>query len=242
MKNVKLTLEYDGTDFVGWQIQPNGRSVQEVVEKALGTLLQEDIRTNAAGRTDAGVHARGQVVNFKTSKEYSLGEIQKGLNALLPEDVAVLRAEEVPDDFHARYSARERSYSYHIVRQPSALMRKFTWYVGYKLDSNLLVECSRRILGEHDFQSFSKNGSATQHYRCIVRRADWEITDASIIFRVSANRFLYGMVRAMVGTMIEVARGYRTLEEFEDILRAKDRSKAGMSAPAQGLFLEEVVY
>ncbi|HXG38279.1 MAG TPA: tRNA pseudouridine(38-40) synthase TruA [Bacteroidota bacterium] len=242
MRNIKLTLEYDGTDFVGWQVQPNGRSVQEELEKALRQILQEECKTNAAGRTDSGVHARGQVANFVTSSAVALQPLVKSLNGVLPEDVVVLNAEEVDEQFHARYSAKSRRYRYVISRTPTALLRKYSWPLGYQLDVALMQRCADTIRGEHDFQSFCKAEAEVNHYRCIVHSAEWRETGSMLEFNITANRFLHGMVRALVGTMVDVGRGYTSFEEFNRILEARKRNVAGMAAPSKGLFLEEVMY
>jgi tRNA pseudouridine38-40 synthase len=243
MENIKLLIEYDGSDFVGWQIQPNGRSVQGELEKALSEILQESISTVAAGRTDAGVHARGQVASFKTSKSVVPELVQRGLNGLLPPQIVILSAERVPDSFHARYSAKSRSYSYHLGLKPTALQRDRCWYVGgYKISDELLQRCADLLPGEHDFASFCKVDTSVDHFRCTVEYAQWRRESAELVFAIRANRFLYGMVRAIVGTTVEVARGHRDFEQFPEILAAKDRTKAGSSAPAKGLFLEEIVY
>jgi len=243
MQNIKLLIEYDGSDFVGWQTQPNGPSIQGELEKALGEILQEPISTIAAGRTDAGVHARGQVASFKTSKSVTPDLIQRGLNVLLPPQIVVLAAEQVPDSFHARYSAKARIYRYHLALRPSALQRNQCWYVGgYTIREDLLQQCAELLLNEHDFSSFCKVDASANHFRCTVDRASWQRIGTELIFDIRANRFLYGMVRALVGTMVEVARGHRRFTEFQEILEAKDRTRAGVSAPARGLFLEEVVY
>lgn len=243
MQNIKLLIEYDGTDFVGWQIQPNGPSIQGELEKALGDILQEPISTVAAGRTDAGVHARGQVASFKTSKSVVPDLIQRGLNGLLPPQIVVLSAEQVPDSFHARHSAKARVYRYHLGLQQTALQRNQCWYVGgYSIREDLLQQCAELLLKEDDFSSFCKVNTGDDHFRCTVDRASWQRIDTELVFDIRARRFLYGMVRALVGTMVEVARGHRQFTEFQEILEAKDRARAGASAPAKGLFLEEVVY
>ncbi|MCX6142788.1 MAG: tRNA pseudouridine(38-40) synthase TruA [Ignavibacteriales bacterium] len=243
MQNTKLIIEYDGSDFVGWQIQPNGPSIQGELEKALGQILQEPISTIAAGRTDAGVHARGQVASFKTSKSVAPDLIQRGVNGLLPPQIVVLSAEQVSDSFHARNSAKARIYRYHLGLRLTALQRNQCWYVGgYKIQEDLLQQCAGLLLKEHDFSSFCKVNTSADHLRCTVDRASWQRIDTQLVFDIRANRFLYGMVRALVGTMVEVARGHRQFTEFQEILEAKDRARAGASAPAKGLFLEEVVY
>jgi tRNA pseudouridine38-40 synthase len=243
MHNIKLLIEYDGTDFVGWQIQPNGRSVQGELERALREILQEDVTTFAAGRTDAGVHARGQVGSFKTSKNTPPDQLRRGLNGVLSPEIAVLEATEVPDSFHARYSASGRRYSYHLGLIPTALRRNQCWYVGgYRINEESLHGCSEQLLGEHDFSSFCKVDCNSEHFRCVVRLARWARIGGELVFEIAANRFLYGMVRAIVGTSVDVARGHRSFEQFHEIMEAKDRAQAGASAPAKGLFLEEVTY
>ncbi len=189
------------------------------------------------------MHARGQVVSFKTSRQVVPELIQRGANALLPPQIVVLSAESAPETFHARYSAKARVYRYHLGLRPTALRRNQCWYVGgYNIREGLLKECGAHVLGEHDFSSFCKAGTAPEHFRCTVDRASWQKIDTELIFDIRANRFLYGMVRAMVGTMVEVARGYRHITDFQEILDAKDRTRAGVSAPARGLFLEEIIY
>jgi len=243
MHKIKLVLEYDGTNFVGWQIQPNGPSVQAELEKALRQILQHEVTTIAAGRTDAGVHARGQVVNFTTDREIDPRAIAKGLNATLPDQIVVLSAEDVDAAFHARYSATARVYRYYLSLRPTAIQRDFCWYVGgYVLDLKLMRNCAESIVGDHDFASFCKADSGVENFRCKVERTIWNQQGSQLVFEICANRFLYGMVRALVGTMVEVGRGHRPAEEFKRILDARDRRAAGMSAPAKGLFLEEIIY
>lgn len=243
MQNIKLILEYDGTGYVGWQLQPNGSSLQEELERALRQILQEEVGTVAAGRTDAGVHARGQVVSFTTAKNPELTALVKSLNGLLPPQMVVLSGEFADPSFHARYSATARIYRYYLALRATAIERDFSWYVGgFNIDSELLSRCSEQLLGEHDFGAFCKSNSDVEHHRCIVEVARWDREGSQLVFTIRANRFLYGMVRALVGTMVEVGRGHRTLEEFSTILDSRDRKMAGMAAPAKGLFLEEIVY
>jgi tRNA pseudouridine38-40 synthase len=243
MPNIRLTLEYDGTNYVGWQIQPNGPSIQGELEKAIAQISQEQISTVAAGRTDAGVHARGQVVSVRIQKSIDLQAFVRSLNGVLPLAIAVLNAELVSEDFHARYSARARVYQYFLTLRPTAIARDFTWYVGgYNPDFELLQRCALMILGEHDFEAFCKSNTDVELFRCVVEEARWTRNDETLVFRIRANRFLYGMVRTLVGTMIDVARGYRTLDDMQRILLSRDRTLAGMAAPAKGLFLEEIIY
>jgi len=242
MRNIKLLIEYDGTDFVGWQIQAYGRTVQGEIEKALGQILQEKVNVIGAGRTDSGVHARGQVANFRTESVVSLDAIKCGLDGLLPEDIVVHSVEEVDLDFHARYSARERIYRYYISKLPTALSRRFCWFVKYKLSIELMRQCADTIIGTHDFESFCIAKSEVKNHICTVKFVRWIESDAMLIFEIGANRFLHGMVRALVGTMVDVGRGYITLNDFITILETKDRKAAGMAAPPRGLFLEQIIY
>lgn len=243
MRNIKLIIEYDGTNYVGWQVQPNGTSVQQTLEEGLRRLLQQDIQLTGAGRTDSGVHARGQVANCKIESGISPDSLRRGLNGLIPNDIVVLSAEEVPDSFHARNSARERFYRYQLAMVETALQRTFSWYVGgYALDLPLMTACAAQIVGEHDFTSFSKLDAGRDNFLCTVQCAEWRREASNLTFEISANRFLRGMVRTLVGTMVEIGRGHRPFQEFEKIIKAKDRRLAGMAAPAKGLFLEKVVY
>jgi tRNA pseudouridine38-40 synthase len=242
MRTIKLTLEYDGTDFVGWQHQENGRSIQATVESGLAQILQTKIRIVGAGRTDSGVHARGQIASFKTESSLHCGALARSLNGVLPDDVAVLDVEEAPEDFNARYSAKARHYQYVISTVPTALGRRFAWSMDYKLDLALMKGVAERITGEHDFTSFCKAESEVAHHRCRVADAHWTKKNSTILFDITADRFLHGMVRALVGTMVEIGRGYRQIDQFGEILNGKDRSLAGMAAPPRGLFLTDVTY
>lgn len=242
MRNIKLIIEYDGTDFVGWQRQSNGRSVQEEVETALQRISQEKIQIIGAGRTDSGVHALGQAANFFISSLISENEIHRGLNGVLPEDIVIHSVESVEEQFSARHSAKEREYQYYISQKLSAVDRKYCWQLGYILDMNKMNETADSILGIHDFQAFSKTDTEVEHFRSQIFESVWYIKDEKLIYRIRANRFLYGMVRALVGTMVNVGRGFTKVNEFQEILNSKNRSKAGQAAPAKGLFFERVVY
>ena len=242
-RTVKLTLEYDGTDFVGWQFQENGRSVQEVVENGLSQILQERIRIVGAGRTDSGVHAKGQVASFQTESSLNCVLMTRGLNGVLPSDVAVLAAEDAPDGFNARYAARSRHYEYVITTRRTAIGRKFSWLVGYRLNYETMVNCLEDIRGSHDFESFCRSESEVRHFRCSITSVSWLRPDeTTLVFDITADRFLHGMVRALVGTFVEIGRGYRPAGDLKRILGAKDRREAGMAAPPHGLFLTDVQY
>jgi len=243
MPNIRLSIEYDGTDFVGWQRQTNGRSVQEEIERALRRITQGDVTLTGAGRTDAGVHARGQVANFKTAAALTPNEYFRALNGMLPGDIAVTHAAEVPDEFSARYSARGRRYRYRIVQRPSALLRRYAWHLSYDFDRAAMQAAADIVRATADFQAFCRVGAEVDHYRCVVEEAGWTTDDdGCLVFEVAANRFLHGMVRALVGTIVNVGRGFTTLDEFSRIIDSRDRRRAGQAAPPQGLCLERVIY
>lgn len=241
-RNIKLTVEYDGTDFCGYQIQPNDRTVQAELERSLSMLTNAEVRLMAAGRTDSGVHALGQVVNFKTDSSLPLDVFIRGGNTRLPRDVRIIAAEEVDDDFHARYSARRRTYRYVITKKEKAVNRHYAWYYWNKLDVPKMNACCADILGSHDFSSFCQAKSEVDHFECDVRSAHWRETDADLIFEVTANRFLHNMVRTLVGTMVEIGDPRLYSAGMKEILLAKDRAAAGPTAPALGLFFVRVDY
>ena len=242
MPTIRLIIEYDGTDYVGWQFQINGRSVQEEVEKAIKRILQSDIRITGGGRTDAGVHARGQVASFSVEREVEINLLAKSMNAVLPHNIVVREAAKVSIDFNARHDAKSRRYTYCISQEPTAIQRNYCWQIFQKLDFEMMQACAKQIIGEHGFRSFCKVEIDIHQHRCTVSSAGWTQNDRLLVFDIIANRFLHGMVRTLVGTMVNVGRGHTKIEDFASILEAKDRSVAGMSAPAKGLFLEEIIY
>ena len=244
-RNIKLVLEYDGSAYHGWQRQAGHLSIQEVVESRLEVMLGERIGVRASGRTDAGVHARGQVVNFYTRGRLKSDEILRGLNSLLPDDIAVIEAEVTDESFHARFSALSKVYEYHILNRPvpSALLRKFAWHVRQPLSTGPMEECLEAVRGPRDFSSFMTSGSPVSSTERNLSRATIERTGPDRLKLVfEANGFLRQMVRNLTGTIVEVGRGKRTPEEFARILADKDRRKAGMTAPAHGLYLISVKY
>ena len=241
-RNIKLVIEYDGTKYAGWQRQENAVAVQEKIESALSTILQQQTTIVGAGRTDAGVHARGQVASFHTESSFDTYSLQAGLNGLLPDDIVVHSVEEAPANFNARHSACARRYSYTISRRETALLRHYSWHLRYELDVPLMKTLCKTILGNHDFRSFCRAQTESDHYRCHVLFADWAETNSFLIFTIEADRFLHGMVRTLVGTMIDIGRKHTEAEEFVRILEHKDRTTAGMAVPAKGLVLEKVLY
>jgi tRNA pseudouridine38-40 synthase len=240
--NFKLTIEYDGTDFAGWQVQPEERTVQGEIEKVLSTILGEKIEVIGSGRTDSGVHAFGQVANFKLEKEVDLPKLLHSLNSMLPQDIVIRGLREVTEEFHARYSAVSRVYTYRIHLGRSALNHRFVWELPYDLELEELKRCAGLIMGEHDFSSFCVAKSQKEDSTCDVMMADWKKVAGELMFHIEADRFLHTMVRSLVGTMVEVGRGHLTGEQFGDILALEDRTKAGPTAPAKGLCLVAVKY
>jgi len=244
-RNLKFTLEYDGTEFSGWQVQPETRTVQGVLEDALADLVGEPVRVTGAGRTDAGVHALGQVASVTTSLALSAEKVGHALNARLPRDVRIVQAVDVPESFHARFDAVSRSYFYLIGAAESPIWRRNRWFVSASLDERAMRDALAALEGEHDFSSFCLVGSEPNHHRCRVAGISLECDvnfGGILVLRIVANRFLRGMVRSIVGTLVEVGRGKITPNEFETILEARDRGAAGPTAPPHGLYLEEVRY
>lgn len=237
-----MTLEYDGSDFCGWQLQPAQRSVQGELERALARLTGESIRVTAAGRTDAGVHALGQVVNFHTASTLPAATFVRGTNALLPADVRVRDAGEAAAGFSARYDACARAYRYRIALRPRAIGRQYAWYVPWRLDLAAMQEAAGCLVGEHDFVSFCQAGAGLDHYRCQVHEARWQEGGEELAFDICANRFVHNMVRIIVGTCIEAGRGALAPAALTAILAARDRRAAGRTAPAHGLYLLRVDY
>ena len=242
MRNLKLTLEYDGTNYVGWQRQLNGPSIQGEIESAVRQILQQDVAVIGAGRTDAGVHARRQVANVNIESSFPVAEVKSALNALLPDDIVIHEVEEVNNEFHARYSAKQRIYFYRIAERQTALMRNFSWFVKYRLDRDVMKQAASLIVGTHDFESFCRAQADVDNHLCTISSACWEEDGDFLLFTISADRFLHGMVRALVGTMVDLGRGYTPIDEFTKILEKKNRSEVGMAAPAKGLTLEKIIY
>lgn len=245
MPTWKLTVEYDGSAFVGWQRQANGLSIQEVVEKALSTLHSGDsIKAMASGRTDSGVHARGQVVSFSTTRELRLDSYERGLNTLLPREIAVRAAERVPDAFDARRWARGKRYVYRILtsRFRSPLRDRYTWFVFRQLDLSAMQAGAAHLLGHHDFSAFRAADCDARHPRRELRRLDVTREGEEVVLRVEATAFLKHMVRNLAGTLVDVGIGRRSPASLAALLASRDRTQAGQTAPPHGLCLDEVFY
>ncbi|MGH3088516.1 MAG: tRNA pseudouridine(38-40) synthase TruA, partial [Rubrobacteraceae bacterium] len=237
-------VEYDGADFAGWAIQPDKRTVERELSRALETILRHPVKMSVAGRTDAGVHASGQVISFETGTKLSPDLIAYKTTAVLPKDVALRRCAEVPDSFDARRSAKSRSYEYRIVNADvrSPLRRRQEIHIARKLDLDLLQRVAGLVSGVHDFRSFTPTKTRHARFERTVTESRWERRGELLIYRITANSFLYGMVRALVGTMIEVADGSRSVDSFEGLLSGGERKDAGPSAPGRGLALVGVGY
>jgi len=242
LRNIKLKIEYDGIDFYGWQVQPRLRTVQGEIQDRLNTILKHEVNLIGSGRTDVGVHALGQVANFKTENPLDKDSILRGLNGLLPDDIVINRVEEVDLDFNARYSAKSRVYKYRVYLGRTAIWRRHVWEVLYSLNLDDILKATEGICGEHDFSSFCVAESTKENNICKVASATWERLGNELIFKIEADRFLHTVVRSMVGTLIEVGRGFFSVSDFIEIMKAKDRRKGGPTAPACGLYLVEVKY
>jgi tRNA pseudouridine38-40 synthase len=242
MRNIKFIVEYDGTDFHGWQRQEGLRTVQGEIEGAVERFHGRRLTVQGAGRTDAGVHAWGQVCNFEIETDLPVERIKKAAASYLPTDIVIRLAEEVPADFNARFSAISRSYIYYIRSQPTALWRRFFHVVTYPVDPAAMREAARYLLGEHDFASFTPVKSQDRPTRCRLDGLEIHHRDGIFSFTLEADHFLHHMVRVMVGTLLEVGRGRIPPERIEEILSIKSREAAGPTLPANGLFLLQVKY
>jgi len=235
-------LSYKGTNYHGWQIQPDASSVQEEITKALATILQEKILLVGAGRTDAGVHASQMFAHVDTVKKLSNNYVHK-LNAILPNDIVIKSIKEVSDETHARFDAVSRTYEYKILLGRDPFLLETTWQLHQKnLQIEKMNEAANLLFKYEDFESFSKVKTDVNTFNCSIMKAVWTLEDKHLIFHIKANRFLRNMVRAIVGTLIEVGLGKKTVEDFRKIIESKKRSEAGLSVPAKGLFLTEVCY
>ena len=241
---LRLLIEYDGTDYVGWQRQPRGRTVQAEIEDALAVALRQPTPIMGSGRTDAGVHARGQVAHARVPAGTDPFRVRGNLNGLLPPSIAILDADLAPGPFHARYDARRRTYHYHVSTAPRAVDRTHRVALRQPVDFGAMNREAEALLGRHEFSSFCRTKSETTNRVCCVEHAVWlaEERPGDWRFEIAADRFLHGMVRAVAGTLLEVGRGFRQPGAVSRILGAHDRREAGAAAPAHGLVLHRVAY
>jgi len=237
-----IELSYAGTNYHGWQSQPNAVTIQEQLEKALSLLLRSSVKITGAGRTDAGVHARQMYAHFDTEILFDPDNLIYKLNSFLSNDIAIYKIFKVHSGAHARFDAVSRSYSYYMHRKKNPFFNDFSWYFKKELNLEQMNEAARKLLLYDDFKSFSKTHTDVKTYICHIERAFWEQKNEQLIFHITADRFLRNMVRAVVGTLFEVGLEKLTVDDFEQIIKARDRNKAGFSVPAHGLFLEKIVY
>ena len=238
-----ITFSYDGTAYHGWQIQPHSVSVQEEIQKALSTLLRRPMEVVGAGRTDTGVHARKMFAHFDSEYELECSQLVYKLNKLLPRDIAVQQVERVDDDMHARFSAKSRTYHYYVHLDKNPFLRSYSWQVYGNPDFELMNRAAAVLMEYTDFTSFSKVNTDTKTNDCTITEAHWDrVGEGQWRFTITANRFLRNMVRAIVGTLMEVGRGRMTIEQLRQVIEAKDRCRAGDSVPGNALFLVDVKY
>jgi tRNA pseudouridine38-40 synthase len=245
IKNFKLTIEYDGTGFSGWQRQADRPTIQGALEQVLSRILNQPVTLAGSGRTDAGVHARGQAASFFADTHMDPRVLQKGVNSLMKLPIVLTECILVPHDFHARYSAVSKEYHYHILNQeiPCAVGRNYIWHIHTPLDTTAMNLCCTLLCGTHDFKSFENTGAPRRStVRTVFAAQVNEQSGSRLVFRICADGFLKNMVRNIVGSLVDAGRHKITVKDFESILSAKDRSLAGATAPARGLFLKQVNY
>lgn len=243
-RNLKLTLAYDGTRFVGWQKQTRGESIQGLLEDAMSRLEGAPVTAHGAGRTDAGVHAEGQVASARVTFDHDAATVTRALNAILPPDVRVVAVEDAAAEFHARFSARAKSYRYQLVNTPimSPFVRAYAWHVPEPLDLAAMREGAAAVVGTHDFAAFQSTGSDVMNTERTMTRSELVDRSGLLAYEVSGNGFLRHMVRALVGTLVEMGRGWRPPGDMQALVAGRSRSDAGPTAPAHGLTLVKVEY
>ena len=237
-----IKFSYKGKNYHGWQIQPNATAVQEVLNHALSTIFNYKIDCMGAGRTDTGVHAREMFAHFDINSEFESKTTIHKLNSFLPNDITVFDIIKVHNDAHARFDAKKRTYEYHIHNFKDSFLEDLSWYYHQNLDLDLMNEASKILLNHTDFQAFSKVNTDVNSFDCKIFQANWIQINNQLIFTITADRFLRNMVRAIVGTLVYVGLKKITIEDFENIIKSKNRNNAGFSVPAQGLFLTKIEY
>ena len=244
MRNIKITLEYDGTNYLGWQKQKIGKTIQGTLEEAIRTLTNEEIEVTGSSRTDTGVHARGFVANFKTNSKIPSDKFREAINHKLPDDIVILKSEEVEEDFHSRYNAKGKTYCYSILNRDvmSALDRNYVYHVKKKLDLESMKDACEYFIGTHDFSAFKTSGSSVKSSIRTISELYIEINKDIIKIFVTGDGFLYNMVRIIVGTLIMVGNNKIKPEEIANIIKSKNRENAGICVPPTGLILEKVYY
>lgn len=244
MPNYKLIIQYDGTNYAGWQIQKNAVTVQQKITDAIEIITKEKINLIGSGRTDTGVHALGQVANFKSSEKLDLYKFQYSLNSLLPNDISIITSEEINENFHARFNAKDRSYFYLISKIKSPFYDKYSFRLPFvsEVDVDYMNKISRALLGRHDFTSFARKNAEIENKMCQIQEIHWKDKKDFLLFFIRADRFLHGMVRTIVGTLLKSAEKKTDENYILELLNKKDRETAGEAVPAKGLFLYKVRY
>lgn len=242
MHKYKILIEYEGTKYSGWQKQPNANTIEEEIEKALTQILRQPVDIIGQGRTDAGVHAEGQVAHFDFPNELEKHRILFGLLGVLPRDIAVWEMEEVDPDFHARFYGKSRQYRYQVITRPSPLWNNYAEMILGELNLESMKECSDMLEGTHDFESFTHSSEEQPRTDCDVMISEFNFANPVITYRIKANRFVRHMVRRLVGTMLQVGQGKMTVKQFADYLHKPSKNKNGHGASAKGLILEKVEY
>lgn len=244
MRNIKLTIEYDGKDFNGWQKQPNKLNIQGEIERAIYNITKEEVDLIGSGRTDAGVHALGQVANFKTNSQISIEKLPLAINSQLKNSIVIKEAEEVNERFHSRYNAKRKTYRYIINNSKcgTAIYRNLEYSYPFKLDAEKMKQASKYFEGEHDFKAFKSSGTSSKNSVRTIYKAIVKQEGEKIIIELTGNGFLYNMVRIISGTLLDVGLGKIRAEEIPEIIESKDRQRAGKTLPAHGLYLVEVKY
>lgn len=237
-----IKLAYNGTNYHGWQVQPNASSVQETLNKALSVILNEEINIMGAGRTDTGVHAKEMFAHFDYNPTLEIDSVLHKLNSYLPKDIVIYDIIPVRDDAHARFDAKKRTYNYYITSVKDVFSQEESWYYHQNLDVELMNQAAKILLNHTDFQCFSKVNTDVNTFNCTISEAYWTQENNQLIFTISADRFLRNMVRAIVGTLVNVGLHKITLSDFNSIIENKNRNEAGFSVPAQGLFLKKIEY
>lgn len=235
-------ISYLGSNYSGWQSQLNATGVQEIVEKCLGTILRQKLTITGSGRTDAGVHCTQQFFHADIDKAFSRDKLIVQMNSFLPNDIAIRSISQIKPDISARYDAVERAYEYIITRKKDPLRTGRAFYYFKETDVKTMNKAAALLVGTHDFQAFSKVKTDVNHFICTIKEAEWNQKGDLLVFNIAANRFLRGMVRAIVGTLLDTGTGKISMKEFQEILKSKDRKKAGMNVPAEGLYLVKVKY
>lgn len=240
--NYKLKIQYDGTNYCGWQIQKNAIAVQQVISDTITVITKKKINLIGSGRTDTGVHALGQVANFIIDEKLDVYKFKHSLNSILPSDISIIEMEEINEEFHSRFDAKKRSYIYLMSKIKSPFYNNYSYFLNDNIDIDYLNELSKSLLGEHNFTSFSKKNSDVKNKNCNIYDIHWKEIKDKILFYIEANRFLHGMVRTIIGTLLLAQKNNWNKENIFEIINSEDREKAGEAMPTKGLFLYKVKY